>query len=305
MEIARLEANVRSQAVSPDGKRIAVATQEGDCYLLDGVTGAVLGRGRPHTGRIYSVAFTADNHLLTSGDDGKFNDGRWVFRLLEPEKFTTVGVFFGLRPGGPTAWSLHPESGDLLTADSPPRLWRLPAGLELVRLTHRAEQAWSGCFLSDTVVLARKDYELQRYDLSTPGRVTELGQPFNHKSCGSHMGSGTFAVGLAPARQGKEQSPAKIFTIEKGEPVEKFELQREGRIVKFVFDAPGGRLAALDGTVDGRVRPDSLLEVFDVKSGRSLLKVPGQFEEAVFAGAARNLVPSSGVTGWRRKPKTC
>lgn len=291
VEIARLDANVRSQAVSPDGKRIAVATQEGDCYLLDGVTGAVLGRGRPHTGRIYSMAFTADNHLLTSGDDGKFNDGRWVFRLLEPEKFTMVGVFFGLRPGGPTGWSLHPESGDLLTADSPPRLWRLPVGLELVRLTHRAEQAWSGCFLSDTVVLARKDFELQRYDLSTPGRVTELGQPFHYKSCGSHADSGTFAVGLAPQRQGKiEMQAAKIFTIEKGEPVEKFELKHDGRIAKLVFDASGERLAAVGGSVGGRVRPDSQLEVFDVKSGRSLLKVPGQFEEAVFAGAARHLV---------------
>jgi WD40 repeat protein len=291
VEIAQLGANVSSQAVSPDGKRVAVATHEGDCYLLDGVTGGVLGKGRPHTGRIYSMAFTADNHLLTSGDEGKFGDARWVFRLLDPEKFTTVGTYFGLQPGGETKWSLHPQSGDLLTAESPPRLWRLPAGLELVRLAHRAEQAWGGCFLSDTVVLARKEFGLQRYDLAKPGQAIELGKPFNYKSSGSHLGSGTFAVGLAPQRQARmEVSPAKIFALENGEPVEKFELKHDGRIVKLVFEASGERLAAVGGSVGGRVLSGAVLEVFDTKSGRSLLKVPGQFEEAVFAGGARNLV---------------
>jgi serine/threonine protein kinase/WD40 repeat protein len=283
VEIAHLDAGVSSQAVSADGKRIAVGTLEGDCFVLDGETGAVLTKGKPFTGSVYAIAFTSDNHLLASGGEGKFEDGRWVFRLLDPEDLSTVGTFFGLRPGVSTAWTLHPGSGELLTADNAPRLWRLPVGRELAKLTHRGQQAWGGCFLSDSVLVGRKDFGMQRYDLSTPSRPVEVGEWSHYRTSASHPESGTFVLGGPGVKLGREAGQdLRLFVVENGTAVEKRVLDFQGRLPNLAFDSSGERLAAAGA--------NSPLEVFDVKSGRSLFKVPGNFERAVFAGAGRNLV---------------
>ncbi|MBI3881640.1 MAG: protein kinase, partial [Verrucomicrobia bacterium] len=285
-QLSDLAADATSQALSPDGKTIAIGTAEGIGFLLDAATGAVLRQAQLHTGRIYSMAWTADGHLLTAGEGGKFNDGRWVFRLWEPEKLTVAGVFFGLRPGTPTPWSLHPESGDLLTAGNPPRLWRLPVGLERIKLSDRAEQAWSGCFLSDTVMLARKGYGLVRYDLSTAGKAVEVGDSYNYRISASHFASGMFVLAMPPAKLGQEFGrDLSVFRLENGGAVEKRALKFEGRIPRLAFDAAGERLVA--------VGVNTPLEVFDMKSGQSLLKAPGEFERAVFAGTGHNLVALS------------
>lgn len=282
-EISDLAVNASSHALSPDGKLLAVGTMEGVGLLLDAATGAVLRQAQLHTARIYSMAWTADGHLLTAGGEGKMGDQRWVFRLWEPQNLTVAGVFFGLRPGEPAPWSLHPETGDLLTAENPPRLWRFPVGLERVKLTGRSEQAWSGCFLSDTVLLARKDFDLTRYDLTTPGKAVELGQPFPNRSSASHWASGTLVLASPPVRVGREIGrDLKVFALENGQPVEKRQLNSQAQLPKLAFDPSGERLAAV-----GR---SGVLEVFDVKSGRSLFKVPGRYEQAVFAGAGRNFV---------------
>ena len=101
-QIAQFDSDAHSQAMSADGKWIAIGSTYGDLILLDGATGALLGRSQPYSGSIYALAFTPDNYLLTSGDEGKFHEGRWIFRLLDPQKLTTVGTFFGLRPGAET-----------------------------------------------------------------------------------------------------------------------------------------------------------------------------------------------------------
>ena len=202
---------------------------------------------------------------------------------MDPQKLTTVGTFFGLRPGTETSWSLHPESGDLLTADNPPRLWRLPVGRELLKLTHRAQQAWGGCFLSDTVLIGRKDFGMLRYDLSTPGRAVEVGEWSHYRTSASHWASGRFVLGGPGVKLGREVGQdLKVFAMENGQAVEKRVLNFQGRLPNLAFDSSGERLAA--------VSVNSPLEVFDVNSGASVLKVPGSFERAVFAGAGRNLV---------------
>ncbi len=282
-EIAQFNSDAHSQAMSADGKWVAIGSSYGDLILLDGATGTLVGQGRPYSGSIYSLAFTPDGHLLTSGDEGRFHEGRWVFRLLDPQKLMTVGTFLGLRPGAETAWSLHPESGDVLTADNPPRLWRLPVGRELVKIPHRAQQAWGGCFLSDTVLLARKDFGMQHYDLSTPGRAVEVGEWIHYRISASHWPSGRFVLGGPGTKLGREVGQdLKVFELENGQAVEKRLLEFQGRLPSLAFDSTGERLAA--------VGANSPLEVFDVRSGASMLKVPGRFESAVFAGAGRNLV---------------
>jgi hypothetical protein len=76
--------------------------------------------------------------LLSSGDEGKFGEWRWVLRLWEPAFLTPMATFFGLKSGKRTKWSMNQQSGDLLTVENPPRLWRMPVGRERVRLTQKS-----------------------------------------------------------------------------------------------------------------------------------------------------------------------
>ena len=168
------------------------------------------------------------------------------------------GSFFGLKQGrGAPAWSLHPDSGDLLTLESPPRRWRFPAGRELARKTQESEQAWGGVFVSTNVLIARKVFGLTRYD----ERLTELPatQPaWDAHLAAAHPASGQFAL----ARHIRTMTPnLLVFTQADGNPVEKFALPVKALANAMAFDAAGERLAV--------VMRDGAVEVFTLADGRS------------------------------------
>jgi len=58
---------VRAAVLSPDGKLLAAAGEDGSVQLWDTATGVVLGQLRGHRGGITSLAFTADGQALASG----------------------------------------------------------------------------------------------------------------------------------------------------------------------------------------------------------------------------------------------
>jgi WD40 repeat protein len=134
----------------------------------------------------------------------------------------------------------------------------------------------SACFLSDTVLLGRKSYGLTRYDLTNPGQAVELPSsllaPERYNLCIAHR-PGMFAVGK---RIGYPPYELRILTGDRGELVEKMKLPVENiTLLDLDFDLAGERLAV--------VYADGALQVFDVKSGKPLLKVPGKFDRAAFA----------------------
>jgi len=57
---------------SPDGKLAAVTAADGIVRVYDGATGALAYELKGHTGRVNSVAFGKDGHLVTAGEDGTF-----------------------------------------------------------------------------------------------------------------------------------------------------------------------------------------------------------------------------------------
>ncbi len=279
-ELARHPVYAMCQALHPDGKSIAIGTQQGEVLLVNTSTGAVLQQGKLHSGRLHAMAWTADGHLFTMGEEGKMHSGLWLFRLWDPEFLAPRATFAGLNPGPNVSWTLNTASGHLLTHESPPRLWRIPTGRESVKISHGSEQAWGGAFIADTVLLARKSYELARYDLATPGRATELGGPkLLGTLCATHPATGWFAIG---PKIGTTPFVVKTFALEGTTTVEKLSLPLADRLSDLAFDATAGRLAVT-------LRNGSL-EVFAVKSGASQLKATGRFERADFAGSAGHLV---------------
>ena len=280
-EISKLSAFVFCHALSPDGKTVAIGTQTGDLLLLDSATGAELQRGKLHASALRALTWTPDGDLLTMGGEGKLREGRWVFKLWNAAELKPMASFFGLKSGQPSPWRFNAESGHLLTEEIPPRLWRIPIGREAVKLAQTSDQGWSGCFLSDTVVLARKASVLTRYDLGTPGKVTELPPafPMNFSLAAIHWPSGLFALAR---NTGSEPFALKILANRGVALVEKLSRPVLGRIQALDFDGPAEHLVA--------VSQNGGVLVYSVKTGELQLKVPGRFEHAVFAGGDRNLV---------------
>jgi WD40 repeat protein/tRNA A-37 threonylcarbamoyl transferase component Bud32 len=286
-EISKLSAPVYSQALSPDGKTIALGTQTGDALILDAVTGAENQRGKLHSAALRALAWTPDGYLLTMGSEGKARDGRWVFKLWNASELTPVASFFGLKSGQPSPWRFNAESGHLLTEDNPPQLWRIPVGRELVKLEQTSDLGWSGCFVSDTVLLARKASVLTRYDITSPAKIAEMPPnfPVNFTMGASHWPTGLFALAK---NTGPEPFGLKIMANRGVALVEKVNRSVLGRIQSLDFDAPGERLVA--------VFQGGGLIVYSVDKGDLLLKVPGKFEHAVFAGGDHNVVALNAAT---------
>ena len=283
-ERARLEVYPFTQALSPDGRRLALGTITGEVLLLDSATGAVLQRGKPFSATLRSLAWLGDTHLLTTGSEGKFSELRWLFRLVETQLLTSRATFFGLRQGRfETAVSLHPDSGDVLTLEQPPRRWQVPVGRELARQALGAEQAWGGVFVAENVLVARRKFMLARYT----DRLEELpGEPWDFPLAASHWASGQLA--LAAHISGSKLG-LKVFSNAAETPTEKLTLPVRALVTSLAFDRAGERLAVVDR--------DGTVESFSLSEGRSLLRREGKFTRAVFAGTNLFAIAARASTG--------
>ncbi|MEQ2007709.1 MAG: protein kinase [Limisphaerales bacterium] len=282
-EISKHAIYALCQALHPDGQHIAIGSQQGEVMLVSTVTGAVIQQGKLHAGKLEAMAWTADGHLLTMGEEGKIASGRWLFRLWDPEFLTLRATFGGLNPGPSVNWAFHPASGHLITQDNPVRVWRIPAGRELVKFSHVSEQAWGGAFIADTVLVARKAWELARYDLSTPGKVTELPGPAMQQDriVTAHTATGRFAT-VQVAAPRNQTLRLRVFGTE-GRTVTE-QLNREGfpPTIHLAFNADGDRLVA--------TLRNGNLEIISAKGGQTQFTVVGSYLRAEFAGSGGRLV---------------
>jgi WD40 repeat protein len=269
------------EAMHPDGKRVAVGTQEGEVKIIDVMSGTVIQNAKLHSGRLMSLAWTADGHLLTMGTEGKHYDTRWIFKLWAPRTLSLRAIFSGLKPGDVVRFAYDPLSGHLVTQESPLRLWRIPAGREWVRLNHRSETGYSGAFLSDEVALARQAWGLTLYDLGKPSQVTRVkdAPSWTERYCAVNHKAGVIATSDAMG-----QPQIKIFSFE-GTSLKELSVKPIERIIgDMSFNERGDALAVTLGS--------GSLAVVAVPSGESSLKVPGKFEKAIFAGPEQRLIVS-------------
>ena len=286
-ERARLDVYPGATALSPDGRLLAVGTITGEVLLVDSATGAVVQRGKVHSASLRSLAWLGDTHLLTMGSEGKFSEMRWMFRLVETQLLTPRATFFGLRQGRyETTLSLHPDSGDVLTLEEPPRRWQFPVGRELARKTLGAEQAWGGVFVAEDVLVARRDFKLARY---TDRLVGLPGAPWDFPLAASHWASGQLAMAahISGAKLG-----LKVFSDAATTPVEKHSLPMRALVTSLAFDRAGERLAV--------VNREGEVEAFSLADGQSLFRVPGKFARAVFAGTNLFTIAAHASAGEKR-----
>ncbi len=276
--IREQDVNFRCMAMSRDGRRLAVGLHSGETVLIDVATGLETQRARLHRSTLSGLAWAAGNQLISVGGEGEEGPGRSVMRLWEPEGFLARGTYFGLEGGTSSAgWDFDPGSGYLLMGGNPPRRWRIPAGIEAARFTaSKAERGRATTFLSDTVLLARKEFALGCFDVTNPRAPKEMPQapPRGYVAAAPYWPGGWVALAKR-TRDGP--TGIKIYSAERGGLVEKRNVPASIRIEQMDVDPAGERLLVV-GVDPGAV-------IFDVGTGETRLKLPQKITQAVFAGA--------------------
>ena len=71
-------------AFSPDGTRVATASDDGSARVLDAATGEPAGPARPHTAAVRAVAFSPDGTRVATASGDRIG-AVWDARHREPQ----------------------------------------------------------------------------------------------------------------------------------------------------------------------------------------------------------------------------
>ena len=286
-----------SLAMSPDGKLLAIGLHGGEVVLLDAESGRQVIRRRMDLGGVTSLAWTARGHLLTLGQQGGLSNsarGRRVLRLWDTEGFAQRGTFFGMELGRGKGggWTFQPESGFLLTKESPPQLWHIPVDLEVARLSFNSEQGWAACFLDDKRLLGRKHYGLAPYDVSDPAHPRELPTPARK---GESICSVNWQAELVATAYRSTAGPfsIKLYSTAGDELAAVREIPVADWTNWLDFDRAGRRILAVSKNT----------RVYATGTGEHVLTVPQNLLRAVFAGTRGNIVGLLQRTDDDREPR--
>ncbi len=277
-KISQFNEYVACMGMSPDGKRLAIGLFNGEVVLFSVDNGREIRRAQLHLGCVTDLAWTAQDHLITIGNEetGTYG-GRPIMRLWDTVRFAERGTFFGVpkmatdRPS-----DFQPLSGHFFLSGSPSQLAHIPADLESARLSSiQAQQGWSTCFLNDSVLLGRSDFALQSYDVTNPRQPQPLAyrSPRGYVMSAVHWPSGVAAIAR---RIDRDTKSIKLYQSAGRELAELREIAMQDWTLRMDFDPAGKRLLAI-------MENDGAL-VFEVGSGKTLLKQPMKWMRAAFVG---------------------
>lgn len=123
-------------AFSPDGKRLASASEDGTVKIWDAQTRQELRTLRGHSKGVYSIAFHPDGERLASaGEDGtvkiwETSTGRELRTFVGAPEVHMHSVAFS-RNGQRLAWAEYSQLGPPKYQSSEVKVWDLVAGREL------------------------------------------------------------------------------------------------------------------------------------------------------------------------------
>jgi WD40 repeat protein/serine/threonine protein kinase len=288
---------ITALAFSPDGKRLASASQDGTVKVWNVGNGEVLQDLEGHAGGATAVAFSGDGDRLASASHGGGKDGEVFIWDLPNRKLLRS---FKEHKGAVTYLAFRPHSKELASAssagaDSTVRLWDTDTGATL--LTVPGPSAFLAvAFSSDgkRLALGSADRTITLWGLNPPRRLVTL------------EGHADRVTGLAFQPDGKHlvsSSEDRTLILWDPEPRQRLLTLRGHRrgVTAVVFTPDGRRLASasLDGTIrvwDARANPDALtLEESREPVARVSFSPDGRLLATGGSGVTRNGAAIPGV----------
>jgi len=166
------EGNVTSVALSPDGRVLAITSDNTTAQLWDVATGSEIRVLRGHEDTVCCVAFSPDGRTLATGSYDT------TARVWEVATGREIAV---LRGHEAELWSIafSPDGGVLATAggeDQTARIWDVTTGKEVIVLRGHHGLVESVAFSPDghKLVTYARDHTVRMWDMATGEEITAL-----------------------------------------------------------------------------------------------------------------------------------
>ena len=242
-------------AFSPDGRRLASASDDATIGLWNADSGQLLHTLAGHSNSVYSIAFSPDGRWLASGS------GDHTVKLWDAQSGQMLRTIEGGANAAHLAFS--PDGGRLASGgdDGAVKLWNPDSGELLRTLEGHSGQVQSVAFSPDGLWLASAhlDGSIKLWD-------AQSGQMLRTIEGGANAACLAFSPGGGRLASGCDDGAVKLWNPDSGELLGTLEGHSE-RVESVAFSPDGGRLAS--GCDDG------LIELWDPDSSELLRTIEG------------------------------
>jgi len=261
----RHEGSVQSVVLSPDGKTLASASEDGTVRLWAVATGKQVRQLTGHKGGVLSVTYAPDGNTLASGGlDG-------TIRLWEAATGKEVHQVQGHTDG--TRSLTYASDGETLASagnDCMIRLWEVATGQELRKLRGHTDRVTCVSFAPDgkTLASAGSDQTIRLWETATGKQIRKL------QGHTDQVLSVSFAPdGKTLASAGSDQT-IRLWETTAGKQIQK--LQGHTSYVSSVSYAPDGKIL-ISASADQTIR------LWEVATGKELQQLQGHTDKVLSA----------------------
>lgn len=264
--------DVRSVAVSPDGRAIASGSFDGTIKIWNLETGALIRTLTDHSDAgemVSSVAIAPNGTLLASSSNG-YGGTIKIWNLATGELlYTIAGTSLGI-----SSIAISPDS-QLLASGSEEgniQLWNLESGEAIGTFSGHLGTVFSVVFSPDgqTLASASQDGSIKLWSVASQPTESGLAQTENQQLSG-HVGT-VFSVAFSPngkmLASGSADNTIKLWDLSKGQEISSFS-GHAGTMFSVAFSPDGNTIAG--GTLTGRIKLWNLAsgELVETLSGHS------------------------------------